>query len=167
MVSRRSVVTFTCTALLFSFSAAAFADTTDEARKAIQIEYNKVSAAFAKKDVDGVVAHRTNDYVSINRKGQKNVNEPSREDRIRLNKTIQSPRATAVIQEVRLLDGNTAECLVKETTGGSYNDPQTNQKATLSVNGTYRALWVKQKGRWRLKQSRTITEKATMNGQPM
>jgi len=45
-------------------------------------------------------------------------------------------------------------------------NPQTKQKAVLDSMGTSRDLWVKSGAGWRMKQSQTLSTKATLNGKP-
>lgn len=143
-----------------------WANATADARKAIQAIYDSHNAAVARKDLDGALAHRTQDYVSIGAKGDRKSLEQSRQVLRRLFAAMEWAQGSSVIQKITLKD-DTAIVLVKEKGRLVLANPQTGQKATLDINGLSRDVWVRRQGRWLVKQSQNLQSKITRNGQPV
>ena len=147
---------------------------TQQARKAIQATYNRVNAALAKKDLSVARATRTPDYVLITDKGQKRTAAQLRAQEQGILSLAQSITAKSDIQKITL-NGNTATVLVNENGALVVQMPQQNyggkpspgQKNVIRVRHQAQDSWVKLNGRWRIKRSRYLTSRVTVNGKPI
>ena len=167
-------------AALFALTSTAHADARSDAKNGIQKAYNTLNAAVARKDLNGVMAHRDPNYVFISAKGEQKNAQQARAATEALLRVARSARIKSTVQNVTLRKGG-AVVSVKENArfvlvvpprrsarqGTLQLTQPTAAKQVMVVNNTAREFWVKQGGRWRTKQSRTLSTKVTVNGKPV
>jgi Domain of unknown function (DUF4440) len=138
-----------------------FAEINASIQPAIQTNYDRINAAFIRKDIKGATALFTPDYVSINPEGKKQNLSEFREqyDTLfkRFNIKLTSNKAT--IKNIDVIAGGIDVAIDQKTEGtiAGFNK--------LVINQTSRDSWLKTPQGWRLKQSRILTSQTTFNGQ--
>lgn len=152
--------------LLSAGPATVRADATSDARRALQALYDNTNTAAAKKNLNGVLAYMTPDFVATDRKGNKRTAAQLRSELMQIFPLLQSWRGTSRIQRITLKGGALATVVVKENARMVMTNPLTKQTSVVDSTGTSRDIWVKQGGGWRMKQSQTLSNKATLNGKP-
>jgi hypothetical protein len=138
-----------------------FAGISASIQPAIQTNYDRINAAFIRKDIKGATALFTPDYVSINPEGKKQTLSEFREqyDTLfkRFNIKLTSNKAT--IKNIDVNAGGIDVAIDQKTEGtvAGFNK--------LVIDQTSRDSWLKTPQGWRLKQSKILTSKTTFNGQ--
>jgi Domain of unknown function (DUF4440) len=138
-----------------------FAEINASIKPAIQTNYNRINAAFVRKDIKGATALFTPDYVSINPEGKKQNLAEFREqyDTLfkRFNIKLTSNKAT--IKNIDVSAGGVDVAIDQKTEGtvAGFNK--------LVISQTSRDSWLKTPQGWRLKQSKILTSTTTFNGQ--
>jgi len=164
---RTSVFAIAAAALLSLLTApAARADTPSEARKAIQATYDKMNAAFSRKDVKSAFAYLTPDFEQITFEGQRVGAAPMRQQMTQALAAAKSMRSQTTVQKLTL-KGGTAEVLVRSRVIIVLNDPRTNKPLTVAGNETSQDTWIKTSRGWLAKRSKTLSKKETINGRPV
>jgi hypothetical protein len=139
----------------------AHADNNSKIQPTIQTNYDRINAAFVRKDIQGATALFTPDYVSISPKGEKQTLAEFREHYnnlfTRFNIKLTSNKAT-----IKTIDSsaNGIDVAIEQKTEGTiagFNK--------LVINQTSRDSWLKTPQGWRLKQSKILTSQTTFNGQ--
>ena len=148
-------------------TTALHADPAADARRAIQAAYNASSAAAARKDAAGTLAHFTPDAVAVDTKGRAIPITQQRQTATQLFAAAQSVSARTTIQKFTLDRPGQATATVHEHTLLTLANPQTQQPVRLEVDDTARDLWVKTVKGWRQKRSTDLTYTSTLNGQPL
>jgi ketosteroid isomerase-like protein len=162
---------FFCSIALASLLAGAtlskgFADATADAKKQIQAEYNKIDAAAAKKDVKGMTASMTSDFVDTNEKGEKTALKDLREKMGQVLAMTKSLKIKTTVEKVTL-KGSTATASVKQTADISQLPPNVKTPVKMHSDETLTSVWVKSGAGWKIKSSKTNTSKQTLDGKPM
>ena len=139
----------------------AHAEINSKLQPTIQTNYDRINAAFIRKDIKGATALFTPDYVSISPEGEKQTLSEFRKhyDNLfnRFNIKLTSNRTT--IKNIDL-NSNSADVAIEQKTEGTiagFNK--------IVINQTSRNLWVKTPQGWRLKESKILTNQTTFNGQ--
>ena len=132
-------------------------------RRAIQSAYNAMNAALAKKNLNGVWAHRTKDYVQITATGKKILAPQLRPQEQAIVTAAQSITAQTAIRSFAQ-KGDTATVSVSERGTLVMNNTPARRKPKVIVTQTSRDEWVRQNGRWRIKHSTILTHRATVDG---
>ena len=141
--------------------APAHADNNSKIQPTIQINYDRINAAFVRKDIQGATALFTADYVNISPKGEKQTLSEFREHYnnlfTRFNIKLTSNKAT-----IKTIDTNASglDVAIEQKTEGTiagFNK--------IVINQTSRDSWLKTPQGWRLKQSKILTSQTTFNGQ--
>jgi hypothetical protein len=127
----------------------------------IQTSYDRINAAFVRKDIKGATALFTMDYVSISPEGEKQTLSEFREhyDNLfnRFNIKLTSNQTTIKNIDVNASGVDVAIEQKTEGTVAGFNK--------IVINQTSRNLWLKTPQGWRLKQSKILTSQTTFNGQ--
>jgi ketosteroid isomerase-like protein len=127
---------------------------------AIQTSYNKINAAFVRKDIQGATALFTSDYVSISPEGNKQTLTEFREHYHnlfnRFNIKLTSNKAT-----IKNIDVNASgiDVAIEQKTEGTIAGAN-----KIVIDQTSRDSWLKTPQGWRLKQSKILTSQTTFNG---
>lgn len=127
---------------------------------AIQTNYNKINAAFVRKDIKGATALFTPDYVSISPEGDKKTLTEFREHYNnlfnRFNIKLTSNKAT-----IKNIDVNASgiDVAIEQKTEGTIAGSN-----KIVIDQTSRDSWLKTPQGWRLKQSKILTSQTTFNG---
>jgi ketosteroid isomerase-like protein len=139
----------------------AHAEISSKLQPTIQTNYDRINAAFIRKDIKGATALFTPDYVSISPEGEKQTLSEFRKhyDNLfnRFNIKLTSNRTT--IKNIDL-NSNSADVAIEQNTEGTiagFNK--------IVINQTSRNLWIKTPQGWRLKESKILTNQTTFNGQ--
>ncbi len=167
MQNKRIPVAVLTLGMLLSFAPSILrADATADAKTAIQSAYAKQTAAINKKDVQGVVAVYSPDYLAIGTNGRKNRTLAETKQQLAMLFTKgQNIKATQTIQKITV-KGNQATVLVKEHAEFSLPDLQQKLHRLIS-NSNAEDIWVKSgKSNWLKKQSKTLSNKGTVDGIP-
>ena len=127
----------------------------DDAQKAIQAQYDKRSAAAAKKDVEGSVAINAPEFIAIGLKGDKRTTAQIKPQLTQVFASIKSYTITTKI----------TKCVVK---GDSAR--VTTQDAVVVVGkgsqeseATSEDTWIKKGGQWLRTQNKLLTSKIKSN----
>ncbi len=141
--------------------APAHAEINSKIQPTIQINYDRINAAFVRKDIKGATALFTPDYVSINPEGEKQTLAEFREHYnnlfTRFNIKLTSNKAT--IRNIVVNPSGIDVAIDQKTEGtiAGFNK--------IIINQTSRDSWLKTPQGWRLKQSKILTSQTTFNGQ--
>lgn len=126
----------------------------------IQANYNQINAAFIRKDVKGATAYFTPDYVSINKKGEKQNLEEFRShyDNVlnRFNIKLTSNKAT--IKNISITSNGIDVAIGQHTEGTMIGGNK------IVIDQSSKDFWTKTAQGWRLRQSRILTSQTKFNG---
>ncbi|AFY92095.1 nuclear transport factor 2 family protein [Chamaesiphon minutus] len=159
--ARNSLVSAISLSIAIVAIAPAQADNKAKIQPTIQTSYDRINAAFVRKDIQGATALFTPDYVSISPKGEKQTLSEFREHYnnlfTRFNIKLTSNKAT-----IKTIDTNASgiDVAIEQKTEGTiagFNK--------IVINQTSRDSWLKTPQGWRLKQSKILTSQTTFNGQ--
>jgi ketosteroid isomerase-like protein len=139
----------------------AFAQINASIKPTIQTNYDRINAAFIRKDIKGATALFTPDYVSIDPDGKKQTLAEFREhyDTLfkRFNIKLTSNKATIKNIDISASGIDVAIDQKTEGTIAGFNK--------LVINQTSSDSWLKTPQGWRLKKSKILTSQTTFNGQ--
>ena len=168
MLNRRSTSASLALCTLLSVAPVAIrADAASDAKAAIQAVYNKETAAVNKKDVKGSLAIYAPDYVEIGLSGKKRSLAETKKQMQSLFEGQEKIKLKQTITKVTLA-GNQATVLVKQHLEMTIVEPQTQTKLISTSDARVEDIWVKSgKSGWLKKQSKTLSEKATVDGKPV
>jgi ketosteroid isomerase-like protein len=126
----------------------------------IQGNYNQINAAFIRKDVKGATAYFTPDYVSINKKGEKqNLEEFRSHYNTILNRfNIKLTSNKASIKDISVDASGISVSLGQHTEGTMIGGNK------IVIDQSSKDLWTKTPQGWRLKQSKILTSQTKFNG---
>lgn len=137
------------------------AETSAKIQPTIQTNYNKINAAFVRRDIKGATALFTPDYTNTNSEGKKQNLAEFREHYTnlftRFNVKLTSNKAT--IKNINVNSSGIDVAIEQKTEGtvAGFNK--------IVINQTSRDSWLKTPQGWRLKESKILTSKTTFNGQ--
>jgi hypothetical protein len=138
-----------------------YAESNAKIQPAIQTNYDRINAAFLRKDIKEATALFTTDYVSISPEGKKQTLSEFREhyDNLfnRFNIKLTSNKTTIKNIDIK---ANGIDVAIEQKTEGTvagFNK--------IVINQTSRNLWLKTPQGWRLKESKILTNKTMFNGQ--
>lgn len=138
-----------------------FAQVNASIKPAIQTNYDRINAAFIRKDIKEATALFTPDYVSIDPEGKKQNLAEFREHYNTLFKrfNIKLTSNKATIKNIDPIAGGIDVAIEQKTEGtiAGFNK--------LEIAQTSRDSWLKTPQGWRLKQSKILTSQTTFNGQ--
>jgi ketosteroid isomerase-like protein len=149
---------------LFSVAVAtlqpAYAESKAALLPVIQGNYNQINAAFIRKDVKGATAYFTPDYVSINKKGEKqNLEEFRSHYNTILNRfNIKLTSNKASIKDISIDASGISVSLGQHTEGTMIGGNK------IVIDQSSKDLWTKTPQGWRLKQSKILTSQTKFNG---
>jgi ketosteroid isomerase-like protein len=127
----------------------------------IQTSYDRINAAFLRKDIQGATALFAPDYVSISPEGEKKNLAEFREHYnnlfTRFNIKLTSNKTTIKNIDVNSTGADVAIEQKTEGTVAGFNK--------IVISQTSRNLWQKTPQGWRLKESKILTNQTTFNGQ--
>jgi hypothetical protein len=138
-----------------------FAEISPKIQPTIQTNYDRINAAFLRKDIKEATALFAPDYVSISPDGKKQTLSEFREhyDNLfnRFNIKLTSNKTT-----IKNIDtnGTGIDVAIEQKTEGTvagFNK--------IVINQTSRNFWLKTPQGWRLKESKILTNQTTFNGQ--
>ena len=137
------------------------AGTNSKLQPIIQTNYDRINAAFLRKDIKQATALFTPDYVSISPEGEKKTLSEFREhyDNLFNRFKIKLTSNKTTIKNIEV-DANGANVAIEQQTEGTVAGSN-----KIVINQTSRNLWLKTPAGWRLKESKILTNKTTFNGQ--
>jgi hypothetical protein len=125
----------------------------------IQQQYDRINAAFIRKDIQAATANFTADYISINTKGEKqNLAEFRQQytdlfNRIKLDITTNK----TTIKKIALVSQGVDVSIEQHTEAKVLGNK-------VVIRQTSRNFWLKTPQGWRLQQSKILTNQTTFNG---
>lgn len=127
---------------------------------AIQANYNKINAAFIRKDIKAATALFTPDYVSISPEGEKQTLAEFREhyDNLFNRFNIKLTSTTATIKNIDV-NASGIDVAIEQKTEGTIAGSN-----KIVIDRTSRDSWLKTAQGWRLKQTKILTSQTTFNG---
>lgn len=141
--------------------APVYAENKSKIQPTIQTNYDRINAAFVRKDIKGATSLFTPDYVSISPEGKKQTLAEFREhyDNLfnRFNIKLTSNQTTIKNIDVNATGIDVSIEQKTEGTVAGFNK--------IIINQTSRNLWLKTPQGWRLKESKILTSQTTFNGQ--
>lgn len=123
----------------------------DDTQKAIQAQYDKRSAAAAKKDVEGSVAINAPEFVTIGLKGVKRTTTQIKPQLTQVFATYKSYTITTKITKC-VVKGDSATVTTQDTIVVVGKDTQESE-------ATSEDTWVKKSGQWLRTQNKLLTSK--------
>lgn len=133
--------------------APAHADAAADAKKSIQVQYDKRDAALANFDIEGYLAIYNSNYLNMSRGEAKP--DQQRQALIRSWARLQKISRQESVQSVMMTpDG--ATIMTSSVTHAYGLDPQTKQPFATVIRETDRSFWVSTRAGWRMKQERRI-----------
>lgn len=148
-----------CLALCLVLPAAAKpAPKAPPARAEIQAIYNKINAAAARKDVDGIYLYNSDDYTVIDQKGRSHDGAQGRQEMEQALEIADSLKAVTVIQSFTGTDTE-ATVTVKEHAALSAANTTTRRAIKVTVDDVSRDHWVKTEDGWRRNRTRILSGK--------
>jgi hypothetical protein len=136
------------------------ANTSSNVRALVQNNYDKINAAFIKKDLDTVTSYFTADYVGINAKGERQSLTEFRNyygslfQRLKIDITTNKTTIKSIT-----IDPSGARVAAEQITEGKVVG---NNK--IAIRQTSQSLWTNTAKGWRLKESKVLTDRTTFNG---
>ena len=144
----------------------AYADASSQARRAIQAIYDGQNAAGARRDVNGLLAHVSPRYVSLDTHGGRHTLAGERQQ---ANKVFSSaPRYLGRTQiQAITLTGASANVRVKEHKEMIVIYPPTKKFAIITYDTVGVDTWVRHGKSWLLTRSQTLSAQGRFNGHPI
>jgi hypothetical protein len=152
--------------MLASLCSARAGDTPASARKAIQAGYDRMAAAAGRRDVDGWLALKTPDFVSVSLDGTENGLEGRRTMMRLVFATVERVKARTVIVGFKLLSPSRARAVVHDHTEMTFARPD-KKVSTMIIDTDAESTWIKTPAGWRESRSRSLEERGTLDGRPM
>jgi ketosteroid isomerase-like protein len=139
----------------------AFAQTKSILQPTIQTSYNKIGAAFIRKDIKGATAYFTPDYVNISTKGEKQTlaEFQTHYDNLFNRFSIKLTSNKSIIKSI-VVKPDGLDVAIEQRTEGTIAGIN-----KIIINQTSSDIWMKTPQGWRLKQSKILTNQTTLNGQ--
>lgn len=137
-----------------------------QARKAVQAAYTQMAAAASRRDVNGWLAFKTDDFVSVGLDGAE-VGLASRRALLTLLlTTVHALKTDTRLTRFELVTPDRALAKIHEHTEMTFT--RLDKKRSKAVFDTVaEATWVKTPAGWRESRCRSLSEKGTLDGKPM
>jgi ketosteroid isomerase-like protein len=126
----------------------------------IQGTYNKIAAAFARKDINAATSYFTDDYVNTSAQGTTRTAAELRDYYKPLLRPVKVNSSRISIQSFSA-DGNQAQVVAKQISKMTLGS-----KKVVSES-TSRDTWVRTSAGWRIQQSTELSVNNTIDGQPV
>jgi hypothetical protein len=134
-------------------------------KQAMQAIYNKQSAALMKRDLDGMLAFSSPDFVAITATGQKVGLAQQKQQLQMLLPVAKEISAKSVVQSVKPA-GSGVVVRQKAHFSLSMVNPQTKKLTTMVVDGVADDSWAKTGGKWLRTSSKEVSQSMTVDGKP-
>ena len=125
-------------------------------QREIQAIYNRISAAAAAKDVDGLYDYNSDDYVVIDRKGRSHDATEGRQEVEQALEIVDSVRDVNVIQSFEGTDAD-ATVTVKEHIVVKAANNITGRAIKITGDDVARDHWIKTDDGWRRNRTRILS----------
>lgn len=141
------------------------------ARREIEAAYARISASFKRQDAAGMMAFATGDF-KVRTPGGRVLNRQQAQDNVQLNlDTIRSVTENRYTLGKLTWKGNDAIVPVTERFAVTYKDTRGEFGAVgklhkVAGTTTYRDVWTKQGGTWKLRLSEMRAIRLTIDGRP-
>ena len=145
---------------------ATHADSVAAARRAIQAIYDGQNAAAARRDVNGMLAHVSPDYVSFDTHGTRHTLDGERQAARTVFATAPTYKGQTHIQTITLA-GKVATVQIKEHKAMIVIHRPTRQFAIVAYDTVGVDTWVRGRQGWLLTRSQTLSAHGTFNGHPV
>lgn len=136
------------------------AETSVRLKVLVQTNYDRINAAFIRKDIKGATALFTPDYVSISPEGQKQTLAEFRThyDNLFNKFNIKLTSNRTIVKNIAV-NAEGLDVAIEQSTEGTVAGSN-----KIAIEQTSRNLWIKTSQGWRLKQSKILTNQTTFNG---
>jgi hypothetical protein len=142
------------------------ADAAADARKAIVAAYAKQSAAIPKGDFKSFEDTHTPDFYEVDKSGRKQELKRIVQAMSGIMSFVKNLKRSVSIQSVTVKGAN-ATVAATEKVDAQIPNPQTNKTSNMHAERTISDTWISKNGKWLRKESKTLTEKQSMDGKPM
>jgi hypothetical protein len=153
---RSMIIAALAVCLVIPAGSVARADTSAQARKQIQANYNSQNAAMARKDLKGTLAHTDPAFVGKGLTGDPQTYKMRVASLPHLFQITKSVRITSRIQKI-VLHGDTADVQVQANTMVTVVDPKTGKVRKHLTFDTIEDRWVKRPRGWMLLRTQVLT----------
>jgi predicted SnoaL-like aldol condensation-catalyzing enzyme len=126
----------------------------------IQANYNRIAAAFARKDVKSATSYCTDDYVSTTTQGTTRSATELRDYYTPLLRQVKVSSSKITIQSFTA-QGNEVEVVAKQRSNMTFGSNK------IVAESTFRDTWVKTASGWRIQRNTMLSENNTVNGKPV
>jgi SnoaL-like domain len=158
--TKSSLISTALLSVAIATIAPASADNNSKIQPLLQTNYDRINAAFVRKDIQGATALFTPDYVNINPEGEKKTLAQFRDHYNnlfnRFNIKLTSNKAT--IKNINASASSLDVAIAQKTEGTIAGSNK------IIIDQTSRDSWLKTPQGWRLKQSKILTSQTTFNG---
>lgn len=141
------------------------ADDAAAVRHDIQAGYDRMCAAAARRDVDGWLALKTPDFVSVSLDGKKSELSGQRAMMKLLMTRVARVNAHVTVEGFKRTGPREAVVRIHDHTEMTLEGSTRPSLFVLDTRAD--ATWIKTAAGWREKQSRSLQENATLDGKPM
>jgi len=148
-------------------SAASAAESPAQVRKALQAMEDRANAASARKDVDAVLKTLTADFTTTDHKGRVMKRAQIEQQLRQVFQTVESFKGVGVVGAVKLPKPGVATATVKTKGVLVSRDPSTGKRVRLEMDAVSDDTWVRTKGQWLRRSSKTRSIRASRDGKPI
>lgn len=141
------------------------ADPTQEARKEIQAAYAGMDKAIGSRDTSAYAAYLDPNIVGIDQKGRETDGKAKTVQLLRQGFAVFHAAASKTEILTLTLQGDGAVVTTHSTL--SFSGARKGRTFTVKGENTVRDFWIRSGGRWLLRQERVISNKQTLNDQPV
>ncbi len=127
------------------------------ARQELQALYNKINAAAANKDVDGIYAYNDDDFIFIDKKGHSHDGSEGRQE---LEKGLEFVDSIKGITKIQTFSGTDTEATVtvKDHDVATVANGVTGRAIKVTADTVSRDYWTYTADGWKRKRSRILSE---------
>ena len=138
-----------------------------QARVAIQQAYDRAAAAAARRDADGWLASKSDDFVSVGLDGRE-VSLASRRMLLTLMlSAVRTVKADTRVTALALTAPTRARVRIREHVVMTLLRPDTKKVSTLVTDTEAESTWALTAAGWRETRCRSVRERGTLDGRPL
>ncbi|MCC6730953.1 MAG: DUF4440 domain-containing protein [Chthonomonadales bacterium] len=153
-------------AVLVAIWAAAPAAAAPSLKARIQKRYDALNAAARKKDLKGLLAFYTPDYRATDTRGRTTSLATLRKQVAQMLGSTESLSGATRVLRVQAAGGG-AVVVADGLSRIVYRDPKSGRKTVLVARTTDRDTWVRVRGTWRIRATRSLKLRLTRDGKPV
>ena len=165
LASRLSLLGLQIGAALCLTRMPVYADSTGDAKEAIQAAYQAMDKATSAKNASGYAVYLLPNYVGVDEKGKETNGKAATVQG--LSKAFSQLRTATSATRVLSLTLQDGGAVVTTRSSLSFTAIRNGQPFTVTGTNKVRDFWVKSAGHWMLKRERVMSSAQTVNGQPV